>query len=64
MPQGEVAAWRQPELGVPETVYGSLGTRAYDRFWDVLGEPRGLRTHPCFRVLDWLYTVIEVCTAV
>ena len=42
----------------------SLGACTYDRFEDVLGEPRGLRTHPVFRVPDWLYTVIEVHTAV
>ena len=47
-----------PVLGVPETVYGSSGTGAYGRFWDTVGEPRGLGTHRCFRVPDRLYTVI------
>ena len=32
-------------LGVPETVYGSMGTGAYGRFWTVVGEPRGTGTH-------------------
>ena len=32
---------------------------ADSRFWDVVGEPRGIRTHPGFRVPGWLYTVLS-----
>ena len=32
---------------------GTLRTCTYDRFGTVLGEPRGVRTQPRFRVPDW-----------
>ena len=41
------------------TVYGTADACTYDRFWEAVGEPRGLRTHPGFRVPGWLYTVLE-----
>ena len=34
------------------------------RFWRSVGEPRGVRTHCCFRVPGWLLEVNEVYTAV
>ena len=40
------------------------GTCTYDRFQTVQGEPRGIRTHPVFRVPGPYLVVYEVCTAV
>ena len=45
-------------------VTSTTGACTYDRFWDTVGEPRGLRTHARFRVPDGLYTVIYFYTAV
>ena len=37
--------------------YGTTGTCTYDRFWTPRGEPRGIRTHPYFRVPGWFIPV-------
>ena len=37
---------------------GATGACTYGCFWTSVGEPRGIRTQPYFRVRDRLYTVI------
>ena len=46
------------------TLLVTLGTCTYDRFWRVLGEPRGIRTHTGSRVPGWFIDLMAVCTAV
>ena len=52
------------ELMHHTTVAGTPRTCTYDRFGDSVGEPRGVRTQPCFRVPDWFILRYEVYTAV
>ena len=37
------------------TVSGARGTCTYDRFWRVVGEPRGSRTHPVLTLLGTVW---------
>ena len=39
--------------------YGTPGTCTYDRFWDVVGEPRGVEHSPLFRVPAGLYSILR-----
>ena len=39
--------------------YGTSGTCTYDRFQDLVGEPRGVRTQPVFRVPGWFILVLR-----
>ena len=45
-------------------VDGVRGAVQYDRFEGAVGEPRGMGTHHCFRVLDWFMDLGLVYTAV
>ena len=45
---------------LPTSAYPKVGHCSDSRFWDTVGEPRGMETHPVFRVPDWLYTVFSL----
>ena len=49
-----------PRTRTPSRVQCSVHVHSarYSSFRTRVGEPRGTRTHRCFRVSDWLYTVI------
>ena len=59
-----------PPGAIPSAVHrcyrvpGTVRACAYDRSGPVLGEPRGSRTQPVFRVPDWFIELREVHTAV